>query len=73
MIMLRVSGRKFIELTIPMCNSVEREIDHPTGFGGHICGGKALERGANERRRRANCAKSKRFFEIGKESQRLRL
>jgi len=28
--MLRVSGRKYIELAVPMCNSVEREIDHST-------------------------------------------
>jgi len=71
--MLRVTGRKYIELAIPMCNSIEREIDHETVSADAGAAGKALERCADERQRHANCAKSKRFFQIGKENQRLRL
>jgi len=66
--MLRAVGRKNLELEIEMRNSAElgtdRAIQVPSSE--HVC--KLLALRVDERRTHANCAKSKRFLEIGKEN-----
>ncbi len=66
--MLRAPGRKFVELKTRMRNFAECGIDRSIFSSSAKRSRKSPEPRASERRPHANCAKSKRFFEIEKEN-----